>query len=193
MTDGLDQIGTAAIEQLQELKEQHGIFEDRLRQLERKKNGVSQEVFDKIKADYEARRDELDRESRPLKQEARAEYSKLKRIHQTIVEDHEKSTLDREEVELRHDLGEYDDGECETRLEYLDTTLKDQEEQLKSAEKLKDRFVTAFGSMEELESSTAAYIEGEAEPSESDDSAPETTADLPAPPPIAEDSDEDDR
>ncbi len=195
MTNDLDQIDTATIEQLQELKEQREISEDRLQQLEDKRGSVPQEVYERVRVDYERRRDELSRESRPLQERARAEYSKLKKLHGEIVAEHEDGKLDREEAELRHDLGEYDDREFTTRIEYLDATLKGQEERLQASEKLRDRFIAAFSSPDELESTAEeASASDSAELNEDDgdipppegagDDGPGETGALPVPPPL---------
>ncbi|MCP4898778.1 MAG: hypothetical protein GY906_17545 [bacterium] len=114
----------------------------------------------------------------PLKEGARGEYGKLKKLLDSIEAEHGNSQLDREEVEFRHDLGEYDDGELKTRLEYLDATLKEQQERLQSANELRERFVAAFSSLEDLEFSLEdTSIDEEQEP-------PEDTMEFEVPPPL---------
>jgi hypothetical protein len=62
----------------------------------------------------------------------------------------ETARLAREEVEFRHELGEFEDGDFEARKKECDQQVAQCEGDLTDGQQLKERFVEAFHSEEEL-------------------------------------------
>lgn len=151
MMEELRQVDTSAIEELGELKQEQEILGKRLDQMEDKRGQVSDEVFARVHQDYQNRLDMLEDQARPLKEQARAEYAKLKEIYDRIERATADAALDKEELELRHDLGEFQEGEFKEKLEELELALDEREQQLAEATKLRERFIAAFPSEADLE------------------------------------------
>lgn len=149
--DELSEIDTAAIEELSRIKEETELLEGRLARMEEEKDQVSSAVYERVKADYESRCRELDEKARPLKERAREEYAKVRALEDRLREDLDAARLEREELEFRHRLGEYDDETYQERLGAGDKTLSEREGKLGELEEVKRRFVGAVRSAEELE------------------------------------------
>ena len=151
MLEKLGEIDTTAIEELVEIKAEQELLESRLEAMEEKKGDVTDEVFDRVRADYEARLADLDEQARPLKDQARREYARLRDLHQQCEDGLRAARLDTEELRFRHDLGEFEDEEFEKQLEASEKSEEERSTELAEAERLTERFVEAFRSREELE------------------------------------------
>lgn len=151
MTDELQQVDTSAIEELQKTKREQEVLGGRLERMEEKRGNVTDEVYGRVRGDYQHRIAELEEEARPLKQQARAEYAKLKTIYERIEATAKSVALNKEELELRHELGEFEDEDFKAKLTELEMSLDQHQQDLADALKLKERFVAAFPSEEDLE------------------------------------------
>jgi Inner membrane component of T3SS, cytoplasmic domain len=151
MTNELQQVDTSAIEDLQQLKHEQEILGGRLERMEEKRGKVNDEVFARVRRDYERRIAELEEEARPLKEQARAEYAKLRAIYERIEKASKTVALSKEELELRHELGEFEDADFQGKITELEVSLDQHQQQLADALGLKERFVAAFPSEEDLE------------------------------------------
>ncbi len=151
MTNELQQVDTSAIEDLQQLKREQEILGGRLERMEEKRGKVTDEVFARVRRDYERRIAELEEEARPLKEQARAEYAKLRAIYERIEKASKTVALSKEELELRHELGEFEDADFQGKITELEVSLDQHQQQLADALGLKERFVAAFPSEEDLE------------------------------------------
>ncbi len=178
MPGALDSIDTSVIEELAELKVQRDTVLERLERLEAKRGEVSEEVYVRVRRDYEHRREELERAAAPLLERARAEYAKLGTLLGRLEAEVRQSRLDLEELDLRHELGEFGDDEYGKRREAGERRLSEQEARLEEAVALRERFVDAAGSAEALE--------GGAPPEEPAPEPPPAGPErVPAPPPEA--------
>lgn len=146
MTDELSTIDTEAIEELAEIREEQAILDERLERMEEKRDTVSEDVYDRVRTDYESRRERLEEEARPLAESARGEYERLREVHERARDDLAEARLDREEVEFRHELGELDDEELEERLEGVVERIEEGETDLAEVEEVRERFLAALGS-----------------------------------------------
>ncbi|MCG6961838.1 MAG: FHA domain-containing protein [Acidobacteria bacterium] len=151
MTDELQEVDTAAIEELQKLKREQEVLSGRLGRMEDKRGKVTDEVYARVRGDYERRIAELEEKARPLKQQARAEYAKLKAIYERIEAIAKSVSLNKEELELRHELGEFEDEEFKGKLTEHEMSLDQHQQELADALKLKERFVAAFPSEDDLD------------------------------------------
>ena len=151
MTDELQEVDTSAIEELQKIKREQEVLGGRLERMEEKRGKVTDEVYARVRGDYQRRIAELEEKARPLKQQARAEYAKLKAIYERIETAAKSVALSKEELELRHELGEFEDDDFKGKLTELEMGLDQHQQELADALKLKERFVAAFPSEEDLD------------------------------------------
>lgn len=152
----LEAIDVSAVDALKTLKAEQDILAERLQQLEDKRSAVAEPVYLRVRGDYETRNRELDQKAAPLKQQARIQFQELSTLLDRYAGDHEAITLDRQEIELRHQLGEFDDGEFKRRIAELETELAARADALKRAKELKASFLDAFHSEAELQLAAAA-------------------------------------
>lgn len=146
----LEAIDVSAVESLKTLKSEQDVLTERLEQLEEKRSAVAEAVYLRVRGDYETRNREIDQKAAPLKQEARVQFLELSGLLDRYASDHEAITLDRQEIELRHQLGEFDEGEFKRRIAELEAELAARAEALERAQELKGRFLDAFHSEAEL-------------------------------------------
>ncbi len=167
MLDELQNIDTSAIEDLCTIKAEQETLQDRLQRMKDRRESVSDLVYARVHGDYEARHGQLEDQARPLKQQARAEFAKLRTLIEAMTEALDAARLAREELEFRHELGEFKDGEFDERLEAAIAEVERCAHELGEAEALRGRFVEAFHSEDEL----TAVEPGDAPPAEGGEAA----------------------
>ena len=111
-------------------------------------------MFERVRADYTKRLDDLDQQAAPLKQAAREQYSNLRQSIERFEADHEAIKLDQQELELRHRLGEFDDKEFQKRIKAIEASVKDKAEARARGLEMKARFLEAFHAESDLESAS---------------------------------------
>jgi hypothetical protein len=151
MLDRIQEIDTGAIEELTRIKRDQEVLEDRLRLMQERREGVSEVVFERVRSDYRGRLDSLDAEARPLKDRARTEYAKLQALRSEIQHARDEARLEKEEVEFRNGLGEFPAGEYDRRAAECAERLTAREGELAEVEALRERFLGACRSPDELE------------------------------------------
>lgn len=169
MLEKLGEIDTAAIEELVEIKAEQELLESRLASMNERKGRVTEEVFERVRADYGARLADLEDKARPLKDRARREYARLRDLHQQCEDGLRAAQLDTEELQFRHELGEFEDEEFQQQLEASKASEAERGKELAEAERLTERFVEAFRSQEELEEPVAEPAADRQPPSGSQD------------------------
>ena len=172
MLDALEKIDISPIKQLLEIKKQQDVLAERLSKMQATKDKVSEAVYQRVHDDYTRRNGELEEQARPLKADAKRQYTGLKRCHDEITAQLEAARLDKEEVEFRHELGEFEEAEFKKRLDECKKTIGGHEKDLKDAEGLRKQFLAAFNSEQELEDSHAETAPA-SKPAESQSRAPE--------------------
>jgi hypothetical protein len=156
MQEELANIDVSPLEALGRIKQELDTLESRLAAMEEKREAVAAPVYTRVRADYESRRRTLEDEAAPLKATAREQYARLRELLSRSEADHETTRLDREEIEFRFSLGEFDEAENKKRLKAVDKQLADKAAAREQAEAMKQRFVAVFRSEEELEASAPA-------------------------------------
>ncbi|HKD12581.1 MAG TPA: FHA domain-containing protein [Thermoanaerobaculia bacterium] len=159
MLDELRQIDVSAIAELVRIKQEEELLSSRLSKMETSKEKVSRGVYDRVRSDYQSRQAALDVESRPLKQRARQQYAKLRALRAEIEKTLETASLDKEELIFRHDLGEFQDEEFQTRLSQSETLLAARRQELAEIDQLKQQFIDAFHTESDLEPQAGEDIE----------------------------------
>ncbi|MDX1631121.1 MAG: FHA domain-containing protein [Thermoanaerobaculia bacterium] len=147
----IPEIDTSIIDSLKEIREEQAVLEDRLAKMEEKRESVSDAVYERVKGDYKERLSELDDEARPLEESGRREWARLQTVYEEMQETQAEARLEKEELEFRHELGEFDDGEFEERLGEVQERLESQEEEMEQVAALRQEFIDAFGSEERLQ------------------------------------------
>jgi hypothetical protein len=150
VSEALEKVDLKAVEALKKLKDEQDVLRKRLGSLDEMKEKVDAKVYSRVGKDYHTRMAELEAEAKPLREQVRAEFAKLKGILDELEAQHETVRLDREEVELRHTLGEFDDKEYQRRLGELDASIKTGASSKKRADELKKRFLGAVDSEDDL-------------------------------------------
>ncbi len=164
VSEALEKVDLKAVEALKKLKDEQDVLRKRLSSLDDMKDKVDAKVHERVGKDYRSRMAELESEASPLRDQVRGEYGKLKGILDELEAQHETVRLDREEVELRHTLGEFDEKEHQRRLGELDASIKAGATSKKRAEELKKRFLAAVDSESDLAGSSPAEPAASAEP-----------------------------
>lgn len=154
MLEQLQQIDTSVIDELMEIKQERETISDRLAKMVEDQGKVSDVVYRRVRRDYESKISALERKASPLKDRARQEYAKLKALLDRIQSAHQATKLDREELDFRHKLGEFPEGDFEKKVAELDARIEEQTSQLEDAEGVKEQFVAAFDSEEDLAAAT---------------------------------------
>jgi hypothetical protein len=156
MQDELATIDVSPLDALGRIKLELDTLESRLVAMEERKESVAAPVYMRVRSDYESRRRALEDEAAPLEQTAREQYARLRELVAKSEADHETTRLDREEIEFRFSLGEFDEAEHKKRLKAVDKQLADKAAAREQAESMKQRFVAVFRSEDELNLSVPA-------------------------------------
>lgn len=188
MREELAQIDLSPIADLVRIKGEEEILRDRLEKMESRKEKVTALVYRRVRADYETRKAALEAESRPLKEKARREYAKLQVLREKAERAVEGASLEKEELEFRRDLGEFPDDQFRERLGALELRLAEREAELEAVVETKAKFVAAFHTEAELESTLppsppASDSGGRARPVQAAPPPPRVDATLPEPAP----------
>ena len=151
MRDELQQIDISAIADLVRIKREEEVLRERLARMDAARAQVSPVVYARVRSDYESRKTALEDESQPLKERARREYVKLKAIRGQVERLVEESSLEKEEIEFRRELGEYTDADFQTRISECEKRLAERRSELDEIEMLRAQFIGAFHAEHELE------------------------------------------
>ena len=155
MREELTQIDLSPIDELVRIRKEEAVLEERLAKMEARNPGVSPVVYARVRSDYEARRDELARGSQPLKEKALREYQRLKVLRAEVENAVQQVSLEKEELEFRKDLGEFPDDEFTKRIADCARRVAEERRHLEDVLQMRNTFLGAFRSEEELEAGSA--------------------------------------
>ncbi len=156
MHDPFSAIDASCIDALTRLKDEQEVLDQRIKAMDEMKASVAEAVYLRVRSDYVARRNALEEQARPLRENARSEYSKLAAILADLESAHEAIEFDRQEIELRHKLGEFDAAAHAKRIAEIDARAGEKAALLEQARALRARFVGAVRSEAELVGPTPA-------------------------------------
>lgn len=185
MREELRGIDTSAIEELVRIKKEEDVLAARLEKMESNKANVSQVVYDRVRKDYETKTRALDSESRPLKEQARREYTKLRVLLDEMKKSVDEARLDKEELEFRKELGEYEPKKFDERLAECEMRLEERQNALDEADGVRSEFLGAVRTEDELDSSEGDLSPSKAKTEETPAPREEPKAAAPPPPPPA--------
>ena len=149
----LNAIDLSAVEALSKIKSEHDQLGERLRAMASKRDQVSAEVYQRVHADYRQRLDELAAQAAPLKQSAGEVYRALRSELASLEDAFASARLDREEIDFRHTLGEFDGDELQLRVAAVDVRIEEHGKARAQAQTLRERFLAVVSAETELEAS----------------------------------------
>jgi FHA domain len=155
MFEPLEKVDTSVIDELVLLKRDREILAQRLARMVEDQDKVSEAVFQRVRRDYESRSATLDKSAAPLKDQGRREFAKLRSLLVEVENARTASRLDKEELEFRNRLGEYEGGEYQRRLDEVTALLAKQDEQIAEISAVRERFLNAFDSEADLTAAPA--------------------------------------
>ncbi len=139
-----------AVEELTRLKAERDQLRERLARLESLQEQVDRRVAQRVADDYRKRLAAIDQRASPLLQRARQAYAALRKLIDELAHQHEMIRLDREEIELRHRLGEYDDQQRSEKLAAIEEGLAEIQARRNEGEALRERFLAAVDAETDL-------------------------------------------
>ena len=147
-------VDLAPIDALKALKQEADLLRSRRASMEALKADFAEPVYRRVDADYAKQLDAVERKSEPLRQQALAAYAGLRNAVREIDTAHDAVKLDRQEIDLRHKLGEFDAGERDRRVGAIETTLSESRVAHERAQALRARFLEVFPDEAELDRAT---------------------------------------
>lgn len=150
MIDQLQEIDISVLDELIEIKQQRTVLEERLEKLDEEQGNVSDDVFARVRQDYTGKREGLIERATPLKDQARREHLRLQELLEKTRQLLSEARADDEELQLRHRLGEFDADELADRRSSVEARLKRHDAELDALSDIRERFVAAFDSEDEL-------------------------------------------
>src|SRR6185369_8665418 len=123
-------IDVSVLSDLVRIRRDEDLLRERLAKMEASREQVSAVVYRRVRGDYEQRRAALDAQARGPRDRAGREYAKLKVLFVDAERSLEEARLDDEELEFRHSLGEFQEGEYQKRLEAAKRRLAERQSEL---------------------------------------------------------------
>ena len=149
----LNSVDLSAVEALVAIKSEQDQLSERLKAMESKRSQVSAEVYQRVQSDYRKRQGELSSQAAPLIQRAGEAYRALRAELVELESAFKTAQLDREEIDFRHALGEFDDKELAARVKAVDARVVEHGQARTKALALKERFLAVVSNESELDAS----------------------------------------
>lgn len=121
------------------LQDEQQVFVDRVEKLKEKKESVTEQVFQKIMGDYKHKLDQLNTELYPLYDQLKLRKSELNTEIDAIEEDLKAYMVEKEEITVRCELGEFTDNQAKKRLEKLEAENEDKFEALNKFKEYREK------------------------------------------------------
>ena len=150
MLEQINKIDVASADALKRLREEREVLEGRIRAMDEMKGDVTEQVYLRVRSDYSQRVQQLHDQARPLLDEARKQYAELRVILDKLQSELDSVNLDRQELELRHKLGEFDAKEFQKQLKGIEAAAGEKQQWHEQARQLKERFLVGVTSENEL-------------------------------------------
>ena len=141
MLKELQDIDTSDVEALAKIKAEDDVVQKLIEKANNSKDKVSEIIYQRVMADYDARLKALDAQARPLRVKARMEQSKLRTLHGKLKAGLESAKLDLSECEFRHEIGELSDEDFEKKRVQSQESLAGAQADFDEADKILQRFV----------------------------------------------------
>jgi len=152
----LSGVDLAPVDALKALKHEADQLKSRRASMEALKGDFAEPVYRRVDADYSRQLEAVERKAEPLRQQAMAAYAGLRNALREIEAAHEAVKLDRQEIELRHKLGEFDAAERDRRVGAIESALGESRAAHERAQTLRSRFLEVFPDEAELDRAAPA-------------------------------------
>jgi hypothetical protein len=152
----LSGVDLASVDALKALKQEADQLKSRRASMEALKADFAEPVYRRVDADYARQLESVEKKAEPLRQQAMAAYAGLRNALREIEAAHEAVKLDRQEIELRHKLGEYDAAERDRRVGAIEAALGESRAAHERAQTLRSRFLEVFPDEAELDRAAPA-------------------------------------
>jgi FHA domain-containing protein len=152
----LSGVDLAPVDALKALKHEADQLKSRRASMEALKGDFAEPVYRRVDADYARQLEAVEKKAEPLRQQAMAAYAGLRNALREIEAAHEAVKLDRQEIELRHKLGEYDTAERDRRVAAIESALGESRAAHERAQTLRSRFLEVFPDEAELDRAAPA-------------------------------------
>jgi hypothetical protein len=152
----LSGVDLAPVDALKALKHEADQLKSRRASMEALKADFAEPVYRRVDADYSRQLESVERKAEPLRQQAMAAYAGLRNALREIEAAHEAVKLDRQEIELRHKLGEFDVAERDRRVGAIESALGESRAAHDRAQTLRSRFLEVFPDEAELDRAAPA-------------------------------------
>lgn len=152
----LSGVDLAPVDALKALKHEADQLKSRRASMEALKGDFAEPVYRRVDADYSRQLESVERKAEPLRQQAMAAYAGLRNALREIEAAHEAVKLDRQEIELRHKLGEFDVAERDRRVGAIESALGESRAAHDRAQTLRSRFLEVFPDEAELDRAAPA-------------------------------------
>lgn len=151
MSNELSHIDTSGIGALKEVKVEHNLVKDRLEKMISMKSEVSEAVYQKVYDEYSTKLDVIADKAEPLKCKLRVQYQVLSNLLDRLQMEFDKIKLEREELEFRHTLGEFDDDFFQAEMERWESKDASKQAELAESNSMKEEFLSVFNGPDDLE------------------------------------------
>jgi hypothetical protein len=152
----LSGVDLTPIDALKALKHEGDLLRARRASMDALRSDFAEAVYRRVDGDYARQLDAIEQKSEPLRQQALAAYAGLRSAVREIDAAHEAVKLDRQEIDLRHKLGEFDAAERDRRTAGIENALTESRAAHERAQALRSRFVEVFPDEAELDRPVAA-------------------------------------
>jgi hypothetical protein len=152
----LSGVDLAPVDALKALKQEADQLKSRRASMEALKADFAEPVYRRVDADYARQLQAVEQKAEPLRQQAMAAYAGLRNALREIEAAHEAVKLDRQEIELRHKLGEFDVAERDRRVGAIESALGESRAAHERAQSLRSRFLEVFPDEAELDRAAPA-------------------------------------
>ena len=152
----LSGVDLAPVDALKSLKQEADQLKSRRASMEALKADFAEPVYRRVDADYARQLEAVEKKAEPLRQQAMAAYAGLRNAVREIEAAHEAVKLDRQEIELRHKLGEFDVAERDRRVGAIESALGESRAAHERAQTLRSRFLEVFPDEAELDRAAPA-------------------------------------
>jgi FHA domain len=157
MADDPCSIDVSSLAELVRIRQEEEILRSRLEKMELSRERVSHVVYRRVREDYEKRKAVLDAEAREPRDQAGRQYARLHALVTEAEKALEEARFQNEEMDFRHELGEFVEGDYKERLGGCQARLSERQQALDKLMDLKREFQNAFSSEEELERAASEF------------------------------------
>jgi hypothetical protein len=158
MSDKVADINTAALKKLADIKREQDRLRTFCRKADEMKGKVDESVYARVIDDYARRDAEFEKRAASLRSDARKEYEKLRRQYDDLKAACDEARLNKEELDLRHAVGEFGEKKLAQLLREPKRLLEQCQADFTEVDALKARFLEVFGSEEDLETDPEATV-----------------------------------